>query len=180
MRQVIASPEDLDRLERLVAASAESTTKRLGQILSTSAGLSALAQLKFSTAGCDPLNHARPLNLVEQLNQSFTYLASIAAARELFQRHPESAPFILNLGTTAGTDIASLDGRIAAETFAATDPESNDKLRKDIARVGASQAEHRYVFFLSPIAARRPAAQGVTVVRLDHASLAVLPAQNDA
>jgi hypothetical protein len=36
------------------------------------------------------------------------------------------------------------------------------------------------VFFLSPIAARRPAARGVTVVRLDHALLAALPAQNDA
>jgi hypothetical protein len=48
--------------------------------------------------------------LVEQLNQSFTYLASIAATAWLFEHHPENAPYILNLGTAPGSDIMSQDG----------------------------------------------------------------------
>jgi len=38
----------------------------------------------------------------------------------LFNRHPEACGFRLNLGTSAGTDIESLEQNIvAAETFAA-------------------------------------------------------------
>ena len=34
--------------------------------------------------------------------------------------------------------------------FSATHPSSNDKLKKDIAKVGESPAKHRYVFFHCP------------------------------
>jgi hypothetical protein len=173
-RQVIQSSDDLDRLESLVSASAKISTDRLRRLLDKHSGINALAVLRFAAAGCDPLDGVRPLNVIEQLNQSFTYLASIAAARWLLERYPNSAPLVLNLGTTAGTDIASADGSIAAETFAATDPESNDKLRKDIAKVAASAAAHKFVFFLSPSHSRRSIPSDVTVVRLDHAAIARL------
>jgi len=159
---------ELDRLEATIIAAAGATAERLTRELQRPNALATLARLKFSQAGCDPLDMGRSLNFVEQLNQSFTYLASIEATRWLFQRHPQHAPFRLNLGTAPGFDVASTDGAIAAEVFAATHPDSNDKLRRDLDRVRTAPAAHRYVFYLSPVAARL-GAEDVTVVRLDHA-----------
>ena len=169
-QRLISSITELDRLEATIASAASATAGRLSDELKRPNALSVLARLKFSQAGCDPLDLERSLNFVEQLNQSFTYLASIEAARWLFQRHPENAPFQLNLGTAPGFDVASLDGAIAAEVFAATHPDSNDKLRKDVDKMRAAPAMHRYVFYLSPVAAR-VSSTDVTIVRLDHASI---------
>lgn len=149
-------------------ASAQASLGKLQDLLARDGGLSALAALKFGEAGCDPLDSSRSLNLVEQLNQSFTYLASIAATAWLFEHHPDNAPFVLNLGTAPGSDIVSQDGVIAAETFAATHPGSNRKLEKDVEKVRAMEAVHKYVFFLSPVNARRIDFDGVKVVRLSH------------
>lgn len=89
-------------------------------------------------------------NLIEQINQTFTYLASVHATRWLFQYHPDAAPFRLHLGTAGGTDIESRDGSIAAETFASVNPRNNRKLEKDIDKVGRTAAEHKYVFYICP------------------------------
>ena len=57
----------------------------------------------------------------------------------------------LNLGIVSGTDIeSSHNGGIAAEVFAATNPRSNQKLQKDIAKVQGVTASHKYVFFMCP------------------------------
>ena len=169
-QRLISSVTQLDALEATIASAAHATAERLAHELRQPDALGAMARLKFTPSGCDPLDLERSLNFVEQLNQSFTYLATIEAARWLFERHPEHTPFILNLGTSPGTDIASTNGAIAAEVFAATHPDSNDKLRKDVEKVGSVSAAHRYVFYLSPIAAKdRPG--DVKVVRLNHASL---------
>jgi hypothetical protein len=173
-RQSIATLSDIDRLESLISSSAEVTAGRLQAIFQASAGLDALARLKFTPAGCDPLEPARELNVVEQINQSFTYLAGLAAVRWLLSRHPANAPYTMNLGTTSGSDIASSDGVVAGEIFAATHPDSNDKLRKDLDKVGLSSAAHKYVFYLSPRASRRPPRPGITAVKLEHPSLARL------
>jgi hypothetical protein len=170
-QRLVGSLADLEALEQAVLSSAQASLQKLQELLARDGGLSALAALKFSDAGCDPLDSMRPLNLVEQLNQSFTYLASIAATAWLLQHHPENAPFILNLGTAAGSDIISQDREIAAETFAATHPGSNRKLEKDVEKVRKIEATHRYVFFLSPVTARRVDFDGVKVVRLSHDSL---------
>jgi len=169
-QRLIHSGRELDILEAIITRAAASTATRLAEHLQQANALAALAQVKFSPTGCDPLELDRPLNFVEQLNQSFTYLASIEAARWLLERHPDHVPLQLNLGTSPGSDIASLDGAIAAEVFAATHPDSNDKLRKDIQKVRTTAASHRYVFYLSPVPAR-VAAEDVTVVRLNHACL---------
>lgn len=167
-RQMIASTADIDTLEQLVIAAAEATMARLGRLANGPAALEALARLKFAHAGCDPLDQARALNFVEQINQTFTYLASFEGARWLLREHPRSTPLVLNLGTTPGSDIESLDGLIAAETFAATEPDSNDKLRKDIAKVRATNAKHKYVFFLSPQSANGQMPEDVRVIPLCH------------
>lgn len=168
--QTVSSKEDLARLEALICASAVATIAKLRESLEGNAALEVLAAMKFSTVGHDPIDSGRPLNLVEQLNQSFTYLASIAGARWLMERHPECLPLTLNLGTTEGTDIISACGRFAAETFAATHPDSNDKLRKDVEKVRGAAAAHKFVFYLSPRAGTLKV-EGVTLVRLDHPSL---------
>jgi hypothetical protein len=172
-RRVIRTLEELLELEASVATAAGATLMKLFQYGSGALDLATFARLKFDTCGCDPVDQSRPLNFVEQLNQSFTYLATIEGVRWLINRHPKHAPYALNLGTSSGSDIVSADGHVVAETFAATHPGSNDKLRKDIAKVRGVAAEYRYVFYLS--SARRQAAavneDGVTVIHLSHSSL---------
>ena len=110
-----------------------------------------LFQLKFAAVGCDPLNPSRPLNLIEQLNQTFTYLESFIGAAFLFDRHRCVQHLSLNLGTSPGFDIqTSEDGGIAAEVFAAVTPQNNRKLVKDVEKVSAADAAFRYVLFISP------------------------------
>ena len=167
-RQTITTTVDLDRLEAVISVSAAGAIHEIKRLFDSHDPLDALAVLKFGEAGKDPLDPQRSLNILEQLNQTFTYLASLAAARWLLNRHPECTPLILNLGTASGFDITSGCGRFVAETFAVTHPKSNDKLRKDIEKVRKSEVAYRFVFFLSPIAASKTMDEGVTVVQLDH------------
>jgi hypothetical protein len=147
--QVIHSILELDELENQVIAAAKRTVESLRTLLSEAEPLHAFAQMKFQLSGCHPTAD-RSLNLIEQINQTFTYLASAQATRWLFQHHPDAAPFRLNLGTTGGTDIESIDGSVAAETFASVDPRNNRKLEKDIDKVGCTAAVHKYVFYICP------------------------------
>lgn len=167
-RQVITCEEDLDRLENAVTTAAQVTIEQLRILITTASGLDALSRLRFTETGRDPLDVNRSLNLVEQMNQTFTYLASIAGARWLLHRHPECIPLTLNLGTTSGSDIESKCGNFAAETFAATHPGSNDKLRKDVLKIQKSSAAHKFVFFLSPISPNVKVGPDVAVIQLDH------------
>ncbi len=112
--------------------------------------LDVLRAVKFEEIGFDPLEPNRQLNLIEQVNQTFTALVSVRAVEYLLNSHAEAAPFTLNLGTVQGTDIESHDCSVAAEVFSATHPNSNGKLRKDIDRVRRLRARHRYVFFHCP------------------------------
>lgn len=180
-QRTISTVEQLDALEETLIRSTAITAKRLAESLRSADSLGNLSRLKFAETGCDPLEADRPLNFVEQLNQTFTYLASIEAVRWLFRHAPDCAPFVVNLGTAPGSDITSLDGSIAAEVFAATRPDSNDKLRKDIEKVRASAARQRFVFYLSPVATRASstiAVGDVRVVRLDHSCMLGIGALN--
>ena len=88
---------------------------------------------------------------VEQLNQTFTILVTLRAIEQLFKLHPEAGGFRLALGTSSGRDIESVkEGLVAAEVFSATSPTSNQKLKKDLMRLGTDRAQHRYVFFCCP------------------------------
>ena len=108
------------------------------------------SKMKFGGIGFDPLDSKRELNIVEQINQSFTYLASFYALEVLFTEYSDLAPFRLNLGTAPGSDIESECGRLAAEVFAAVAPSSNQKLKKDINKVLETDAELKFVFFMCP------------------------------
>lgn len=129
---------------------AESTTTKLKDLLEHKKGIDLFHEIRFLEFGQDPLED-RPLNLVEQLNQTFTYLISLMATEYLLEAHPEHAPYILNLGTSPGYDVVSKDEVVIAETFAAVSPISNDKLKKDCTRVSTQIGGlYKYVFYYSP------------------------------
>lgn len=152
--KVIATPEEADALESSVTASAARVLQNIQDAANGSDAIKVLWQMKVAAFGCNPLDAESPLNLIEQLNQTFTYIASARAVKELLAEHPADAPFKLNLGTTAGSDIESHNGRVAAEVFAAVNTSNNRKLAKDIEKVRATEASIKYVFFMCPGIAR--------------------------
>ncbi len=80
---------------------------------------------------------------------------TLRAIEQLLEIHPEASGFRLALTTSSGRDIESVvQDLVAAEVFAATHPNSNQKIKKDIARLSADPARHRYVFFAAPGYAR--------------------------
>ena len=106
--------------------------------------------MRFQKVGHDPLT-GTPLNIVEQLNQTFTILTTLKAAKLLWELHPDSDGFRLALGNCSGREIESIEPNfVAAGVFSATHPNSNRQLQKEISRMAGSTATHRYVFFSSP------------------------------
>jgi hypothetical protein len=149
----VDTPPQLDRHIRSVRDAAERTVRALRAILTSERdGLQVLRLMKFAEIGHHPIDD-RALNVIEQVNQTFTYLVTLEAARWLLEQHPELGGLRINLGASAGFDLESRDpGFLAAEAFAATHPGSNDKLRKDVRRLQekADGTKHRYVFFSCP------------------------------
>ena len=118
--------------------------------LASGSALELLTALRFQTVWYDPLT-GEALNVIEQLNQTFTILVSLRAVERLIEMHPEANGFRLGLATSSGRDIESVEpDLVAAEVLSATHPSSNQKLRKDIARLTSDTARHRYVFFAAP------------------------------
>jgi len=169
--EVHSASEVCDLRAKLFHA-AVATHSELTAVLKSSTGLRTLMQLKYDKVGYDPLDSTRKLHLIEQLNQTFTYLASFQAALELFKLHTEIRSLKLNLGTESGADIETDDsGGIVAEVFATVNPANNRKLRLDVAKAAKSHAAHKYVFFLCPkFSGKRESVSGfdsVTVIALD-------------
>ena len=168
--QSFATAESVAALEAVVTMSASAAAKALNELLIRESPLGVLRRLKFESVGRDPLSD-RPLNLIEQVNQTFTYLATFEAVKYLFRIHPASAPFTVNLGTASGPDISSSDGSVVAEVFAAVTPNNNQKLSKDLKKLSKVAAAHRYVFYscIGHAAAELPPHKrypGVTIVSL--------------
>lgn len=133
-----------------IRASAAETQRQVRQLSQTSP-LELLYKMKFEKTGFDPLNPARRLNLIEQLNQIFTYVASFRAADYLYREIDKLTSLTLNLGTDSGWDIEGVEnGGLVAEVFAAVDPRNNRKLEKDIRKVASAKAAFRFVFFMCP------------------------------
>ncbi len=150
-KRISITRADLEERRELLLASAEQTQIQIAELAGVEDPIQFLFRLKFDEVGCDPLNCSRPLNLIEQLNQTFTYLASFSGAEFLFGHHPEVKRLVLNLGTSGGSDIETTEGEgIAAEVFAAVTPRNNGKLAADIEKVSKSSAKYRYVLFMSP------------------------------
>ena len=124
--------------------------------------LEALYTLKFEECGYHPVkaDQLNLIELIEQLNQTFTVMASLAAARHLIEWFPQSGGLRLNLGTKSGRDIESIrPNEVEAEVFAAVCPKNNGKLKKDIDRLAESPAVNRYVFFYAPSYTHSPGRQ---------------------
>lgn len=149
IKRKISTFADIKDLETQVSASVERSIKVLSGVINGASALDAFARLKFEQTGHHPLEERR-LNLFEQINQTFTYLASLRAARWIFEQHPDAGILRLNLGTAAGSDIEAHDISLAAETFASVDPRNNNKLKSDVQKVAQTHAEHKYVFYICP------------------------------
>lgn len=111
-----------------------------------------LRRMKFEAIGFHPIED-RPLNFIEQINQTWTFVVALAAARQLLSLHPNVGGFRLAPGAHASIplDIMSeADGLVGAETFAAVAPRNNGKLAGDLAKMASRPEAYRYVFFMSP------------------------------
>lgn len=140
----------LKDLENKVLESMNKSATQIVSEISTTDPQSLFSKMKFGGIGYDPLDPDRELNLIEQINQSFTYLASFYALEVLFSSHLDLAPFKLNLGTAPGSDIESECGQLAAEVFASVTPTNNQKLKKDVDKVSKTDASFKYAFFTCP------------------------------
>ena len=120
--------------------------------------LDLLRRMKFEPVRFHPIED-RPLNVIEQINQTWTYAVALSAARVLLELHPEAGGFKVAPGAHMALplDIMSEEpGLVGAETFAAVNPRNNGKLAADLAKLADRPETHRYVFFMSP---RHPGAQ---------------------
>ena len=148
--------ESLDKvrdLRRQIADAAAAAAARIGEHLEGNrCPLGLLKAMKFEQMGRHPLED-RDLNLIEQINQTATYLASLRAVEILLTRHPKAGGFTLNLGTKGGLDIESKKpGAVAAEVFAAVKHTNNGKLKGDVRALLKKAPGHkaRYVMFAAP------------------------------
>ncbi len=148
---IVQTTEEADALLGTVRASA----KRSQEWMAAQTGdpLELLRRIKFDPIGYHPLED-RPLNLIEQINQTWTFAVAITATRQLLKLHPEAGGFCLAPGAHASLplDIMSVaEGYVGAETFAAVTPRNNGKLDKDLVKLASRPERHRYVFFMSPL-----------------------------
>lgn len=143
----IRSAADADHWRQVVLGHADTVAAAIKSHAGQGIGL--LRAMKFEQIGIHPI-YGNPLNLIEQVNQTFSYLVAIEAARFLLDRHPHAGGFKLAPGAHAALecDVMSIKlGVVAAETFAAVLRTNNRKMVNDIRKLGPSPAMHRYVFF---------------------------------
>jgi hypothetical protein len=168
----IQSIADADRLLDTIRVSAA----RAHDWIAAQSGdpLDMLKKMKFEPVGFHPIED-RALNVIEQINQTWTYFVAAAAAKELLALHPNAGGFQLAPGAHASLELDIMSGEpglVGAETFAAVDPRNNRKLHGDLAKMAARSEVHRYVFFMSPrfpTAGRQPGLEkdGVQVWSLE-------------
>ncbi len=114
--------------------------------------LDLLRNMKFEEIGYHPVEDRR-LNLIEQLNQTWTYAVALAATLKLLKLHPDAEGFHVAPGAHMAIPLDIMSRRehfVGAETFAAVDPRNNRKLKNDLAKMAQRPEEYRYVFFCSP------------------------------
>lgn len=149
---ILKAPGDVRGYMEKMAASSSKLFERI-RGFGAGGGPQFLYWLKFNQLGVDPLDATRPLHIIEQINQTATYFVSLKAAEFLFAEHENELKqgLRLNLGTTKGTDIESVEfGLVAGEAFAAMNTSNNDKLQEDLDRMRRHPAKHRYVFYHCP------------------------------
>jgi hypothetical protein len=150
MLLTVNTPADLDiAMERVMGAARSAAQWFRTDNLDP---LALLFRAKFTLVGFDPFD-LEPLNLVEQINQTWSLVTALQAARLLLERHPEAGGFTLAPGAHAAQplDIMSVVPElVGAEIFAAVTPGNNRKLSKDLTRLRNRPERYRYIFFMSP------------------------------
>lgn len=140
----------LDRVQ----SSANLTFERIQEIGRQDANalnaMEMLAHFKFDRIGHSPYSidingNPLPMNLMEQVNQTFTTLVSLKAVSFL-----NIFPITLNLGDANGRDIYNVENDVVAEVFAVVTGNSNDKLKEEIRSVAYNphklNAANKYIF----------------------------------
>lgn len=161
----IATIDDARALERRVRASASRACATLSALLSSEPPLEVFRAMKFRRVGFVPTDAERPANLMQQVHQTFAFVAAIRGVEQLLRWHPDHAPYRVDVSAGAEPNIVSVDGQVVAETLAIISPVNNNKLKSDVDRMRASSARHRYVFYY--------AEQGGDVVEADVRVVAV-------
>jgi hypothetical protein len=145
--------QSLAEIEDRVAGIRQATGSTIDWLLAQRADpLVLLRRMKFEAVGRHPVD-GHDLNFIEQVNQTWTYLAALAATRELLRLHPDAGGFRLAPGAHAAQplDVMSVaPGMVGAETFAAVHPGNNRKLAGDLTKLAGCAEAFRYVFFISP------------------------------
>jgi hypothetical protein len=114
--------------------------------------LDLLRRMKFETAGFQPIQ-GHPLNLVEQIDQTWTYVVALAAGRHLLEMRPEAGDYVLAPAAHAAVELdimSEAPGLIGADTFAAVDPSNSKKLETGLPKLAVRTEQHRYSFLMSP------------------------------
>ena len=142
---VVNTHTQVTKLRQTIVENAETAFSELKNYAQNTDALQFFASIKFIPLGKDPIT-GDALNLIEQINQTYSDLVVLAATHDLIDRYPEKT-FILQLGAASGFDVQSTDGEVAAECFAVTSVSSNDKMNKDCKKLMKSEAEQKYIFF---------------------------------
>ena len=82
--------DDIEIYREKIVASAEETRIRVCKLCENVQSMDLFYHMKFEEIGCDPFDTGRNLNLIEQINQTFTYVASLKAAEYLLTITPIS------------------------------------------------------------------------------------------
>lgn len=149
-QMLITTPAEADALMELVRQSA----RKVHDWVAAQVGdpLDMLECMKFEPVGFHPIE-GYALNLVEQINQTWTYAVAIAATKQLLQFHPDAKGFYLAPGAHAARalDIMSVaENMVGAETCAVVHPRNNGKIEGDVAKLERRTEAYRYVFFMCP------------------------------
>lgn len=149
---MILTINDERDLDRHLSHIDEVTEHAVAALPTSGTSLDILRAMKFDKVGFHPID-GRPLNLIEQINRTFTFMVALKATKWLLAHHPDAGGFKLAPGATMAMELdimSNVPGLVGAETFAATHPDSNRKLAKDLAKLQQSQARFRYAFFYAP------------------------------
>ena len=81
---------DLSELDELQDRIRQSADHAHEWIQAQTEPLEMLRAMKFEMAGFDPMKPDRRMNLIEQINQTWTFAVAVEATRKLFELHPNA------------------------------------------------------------------------------------------
>ena len=169
---VIVNPKEIRMYENRIMSNTRIAIASLQEQLMRLEGIEALRLMKFTKCGGDPFT-GEHLNLVEQINQTFTYLVCLEAVRVLMERHPDrDIQYVVSFGSKNGFDVMSRDGSIVCDCFAAVKPDRHGQLIRQVRKVsGCMEAKYKYVVFYT--VEKKPAL--LQRIKLKYPDVVVIP-----